>query len=387
MQRAQFEMKTKMLLLLLAAMLTPVTGLQAQEGPPPAAVTVVTLEKQNVTQTRVLPGRVVALGVAEVRPQVSGIILERLFVEGSEVTKGDPLYQIDDAIYGAQVQMSKATVEQAQVALSNAEKDQKRNAELFVRKVVSQKVVDDSNALRDEAYAAFLVAQAQLNAAQIDLDHSIITAPLSGVVGRALTTPGALVTAAQADPLAVIRQIDTVYVDVTASAADIVRRRRAIKLAGGDVVATIDPSVTLSLADGFEYDQTGSVLAIEPQVDPLTGVSVLRLKFPNPDGILLPGMYVNATIPFGAEQGVILAPQQGVSFDRRGEPTALVVNAENVVEPRTLKVEGTRGSDWIVTDGLVEGDRIIVAGLQKTAPGAVVNPQEQTQGDSAEQSD
>ncbi|MCL4142111.1 UNVERIFIED_CONTAM: hypothetical protein GTU68_023532 [Idotea baltica] len=321
------------------------------------------MEAQDVTLTRDLPGRVVALGVAEVRPQVSGIITDQLFEEGATVSEGDPMYRIDDAIYAAQVQMS--------------QRDEERNATLFLRKVVSQTAVDDAKAIRDEARAALVVAQAQLRASEIDLEHTTVRAPLSGVVGRALTTRGALATAAQASPLAIIRQIDAVFVDVAASAADVVRRRRA----AADPESTSDASssdttVTLTLADGSQYDQTGTILAAEPQVNVMTGVSVLRLKFPNPDGILLPGMYVNATLPAGTATGAILAPQEGVSRDRRGEPTALIVNDENAVELRSLTVMGTRGTDWIVTEGLEAGDRVIVAGLQKVTTGAVVAPQE-----------
>lgn len=362
--------------LLALAGFAPASGI-AQEAPPPAAVTVVTMQAQDVTLTRDLPGRVVALGVAEVRPQVSGIITDQLFEEGATVSEGDPMYRIDDAIYAAQVQMSRASLEETRVALANAERDEERNATLFLRKVVSQTAVDDAKAIRDEARAALVVAQAQLRASEIDLEHTTVRAPLSGVVGRALTTRGALATAAQASPLAIIRQIDAVFVDVAASAADVVRRRRAAaEPESTSDVSSSDTTVTLTLADGSQYDQTGTILAAEPQVNVMTGVSVLRLKFPNPDGILLPGMYVNATLPAGTATGAILAPQEGVSRDRRGEPTALIVNDENTVELRNLTVLGTRGTDWIVTEGLEAGDRVIVAGLQKVTTGAVVAPQE-----------
>ncbi|MEB8386641.1 efflux RND transporter periplasmic adaptor subunit [Rhodobacteraceae bacterium KMM 6894] len=363
-------------LVLCALILSVPVSAKAQNAPPPPAVTVVTLQAQDVTLTSELPGRVVALGVAEVRPQVSGIITEQLFEEGGAVKQGDPMYRIDDAIYEAKVQMSRAATEQARVAVRNAERDESRNAELFLRNVVSQTAVDDSKAIRDEARAALVVAQAQLKSSEIDLEHTTVRAPLSGVVGRALTSRGALATAAQANPLAVIRQIDNVFVDVTASAADVVKRRRTASGAQAAAPVFLDTTVTLTLADGLPYDQTGTILAMEPQVNALTGVSVLRLKFPNPDGILLPGMYVNATLPSGTAKGAILAPQEGVSRDRRGAPTALVVNSDNTVELRNLTVVGTRDNNWIVTDGLAAGDRLIVAGLQKAPPGAVVSPQE-----------
>ncbi|WP_323781186.1 efflux RND transporter periplasmic adaptor subunit [Leisingera sp.] len=354
------------------------TAAQAQDAPPPQAVTVVTLQAEDVTLSSELPGRVVALGVAEVRPQVSGIIVERLFLEGGTVKEGDPLYRIDDAIYDAQVQQARASVAQAKANLTAAEKEEQRIAELFQRGVAAQQAIDDSLAGRDAARAGLLVAKAQLQAAEINLKHTVVEAPLSGRVGRALTTQGALVTAQQADPMAVIRQIDRVYVDVTASTADVLRYTRARDAQDeGDRGLELDPTVTLTLADGMTFEHRGTLLAAEPQVDPQTGVAVLRLQFPNPDGLLLPGMYVKAHVPVGLAPDVVLAPQQGVGRDRRGQPTALVVNKDNVVEARVLTVLGTQDSRWIVSEGLAAGDRLIVAGLQKTGPGATVIPEEQ----------
>lgn len=359
---------------LLALAAAPAT---AQEGRPPQPVTVVTLQSEDVTLTSELPGRVVALGVAEVRPQVSGIIVERLFQEGGLVAAGDPLYRIDDAIYKARVAQARASVAQAKANLTAAEKEENRLAELFQRGVASQQAIDDSVAARDAARAGLLVAEAQLQAAEIDLEHTVIKAPLSGRVGRALTTQGALVTAQQADALAVIRQIDSVYVDVTASTADVLRYSRARdEREKGANEPALDPTVTLTLADGMSFEHRGTLLAAEPQVDPQTGVAVLRLKFPNPDELLLPGMYVKAHVPVGLAHNVVLAPQRGVGRDRRGQPTAMVVNDDNVVEARVLTVLGSRGSDWIVSEGLAAGDRLIVAGLQKIAPGAIVAPEE-----------
>ncbi|PVB60100.1 efflux RND transporter periplasmic adaptor subunit [Labrenzia sp. 011] len=360
--------------------------LAQQKTPPPPAVTVVTLEAQDVTLRADMPGRVVAYGVAEVRPQVSGIIVERLFEEGARVKKGDPLYRIDKAVYAATVQQAKAVVAQAEAALTAADKDLKRAKQLLEREVASQQVVDDATAERDAAQAGLLLAKAQLLSAEINLDYTTISAPLSGIVGRTLTTQGALVTAQQAEPLAVIRQIDKVYVDVAASTSDILRYNRS-KLAhpSSDDTGGLDPKVTLTLADGTTYDQTGTMRAAEPQIDPQTGVAVLRLEFPNPEQLLLPGLYVKAHLPVELAKNVVLAPQQGISRDRRGQPTALIVNDENIVEPRTLTVRGTQGSDWIVSDGLKAGDRLIVAGFQKIAPGATVTPQEQSAPDTVAQ--
>ncbi|MBN2905801.1 MAG: efflux RND transporter periplasmic adaptor subunit [Rhodobacteraceae bacterium] len=340
---------------------------------PPAAVTVVTLRAQDVTLTAVLPGRVVASGVAEVRPQVAGIITERLFEEGGEVTVGDALYQIDPATYQAQVAAARAAVAQTRATLNAAQREAQRVQTLLDRKVVSQQNVDDAVSARDAAAAGLQVAQAQLQAAEIELDRTTIKAPLSGRVGRSLTTRGALVTAGQTSPLAVIRSLDPVYVDVTMSAAELVAWRRGHM---DEALKDADRTVTLRLPDGGGYDQTGLLTAAEPYVDEQTGVVVLRMEFSNPDQLLLPGMYVQVDLPKGLAENVVLAPQEAVSRDRRGRPTAMVVTAQNTVEERVLNVLADRGSDWIVTDGLADGDRIIVAGLQKIAPGATVTPQE-----------
>ncbi|TCP41322.1 efflux RND transporter periplasmic adaptor subunit [Rhodovulum marinum] len=351
----------------------------AQQGPgqggerPPTPVTVVTLAAQDVTLTTRLPGRVVASGVAEVRPQVAGLIIERLFEEGAEVALGDALYRIDAASYEAQVAAAEAAVAQATATLRAARKEADRIQTLLARNVTSQQNVDDAVAARDAAEAGLKVAEAQLLAARIDLERTTITAPLAGTVGRSLTTRGALVTAGQAQPLAVIRSLDPVYVDVTMSAAELIAWRR------GHLETTLqnaDRTVSLNLPDGGGFDHEGELTAAEPYVDEQTGVVVLRMEFPNPDKLLLPGMYVQVDMPTGVVQGAILAPQEGVSRDRRGRPTAMVVTPENVVEERVLTVIGDRGSDWIVTGGLADGDRMVVAGLQKIAPGATVAPEE-----------
>lgn len=346
----------------------------AQQNPrPPQAVTVVTLKSQDATLTSMLPGRVVASSLAEVRPQVSGIIRERLFEEGAEVTAGEPLYRIDSATYQAQVAATVAAVAQAKANLVSAEKEAARITTLVARQIVSQQDLDTVIAARDSAAAAVQVAEAQLQSANIELDRATVRAPLSGVVGRSLTTQGALVTAGQAAPLAVIRDLDPVYVDVTQSAAELIRWRR------GHTETTLggaDRTVKLNLADGERYDQTGTLTAAEPNVDEQTGVIVLRMKFSNPDRLLLPGMYVEVELPLGLARNVLLVPQEAVRRDRRGRPTALVVTPDNVVEQRTLTVLRDRGATWIVSEGLKDGDRVIVEGVQKIAVGATVNPEE-----------
>jgi len=349
---------------------------QAPQGArPPQAVTVVTLTAQDVTLTADLPGRVVASGVAEVRPQVNGIIIERLFEEGSDVTVGQALYHIDPASYEAKVTAAQAQVAQATATLKAAQRDAARQAELVRRRIASERTNDEAIAARDEAEAGLQVAQAELQTAEIELERTTIKAPLAGVIGRSLTTQGSLVTNGQADPLAIIRTIDPVLVDVTQSAAEILAWRRGLMQ---EQLKEAAPEVILTLADGSQFEHAGSLKAAEPYVNEQTGVVTLRLEFPNPERFLLPGMYVRVALPQGVVHNAILASQKGVSYDRRGLPTALVVNADNVVEARTLDVIDVRGTNWIVRSGLAAGDRLIVEGLQKVQPGMTVAPEEQS---------
>ncbi len=359
----------------------PVSAQEAQDAPPPA-VSVETLEAQSVTLTSVLPGRVRASSEAEVRPQVSGIVTERLFEEGGLVDAGDVLYRIDPASYEAAVAQAEASVSQAEATLRAAEREAGRIQTLSQRGVSSTANEDDAISARDAAAAGLEVARAQLRTAQIELDRTEIRARLSGRIGFSEASPGALVTASQATPLSIVRALDPVYVDVTQSAADLLKWRRREGPA-----ADSPREVSLELADGSTYPSRGKLSAAEPHVDEQTGVVVLRMSFPNSDGLLLPGMYVQVEMPTGREDNVFLVPQEGVSRDRRGNPTALVVNGENVVEERALTIVQDRDSDWIVSDGLSAGDRVVVAGLQKIAPGATVSPEEREESGSAEAKD
>lgn len=344
-----------------------------QQGRPPPTVTVQTVQPQDLTLTTTLPGRVVASGMAEVRPQVAGIVTDRLFQEGGRVEAGDVLYTIDPASYQAAVAQAEAAVAQAQAQLNAAQKEEVRQQELASRNVSSTAALDAAIAARDSALAGLQAARAQLNATQIELDRTKIKARLSGEIGRSLTSQGALVTASQASPLAVIRNIDTVYVDVTQSAAEIIEWRRGNAGARmGDSMA----EVSLTLADGSVYDQKGRLTAAEPDVNEQTGVVVLRMSFDNPDKLLLPGMYVQVEMPTRIAKAVFLVPQEAVSRNRRGQPVAMVVGAENVVEARQLTVVQDMGGDWVVSDGLNAGDRIVTVGLQMASPGATVTPEE-----------
>ncbi|SFG25737.1 membrane fusion protein, multidrug efflux system [Palleronia marisminoris] len=357
--------------------LAAASGASAQDAPPPG-VTVVTLEPQDVTLTSTLPGRVHASSEAEVRPQVSGIVTERLFEEGSLVEAGELLYRIDPVSYEAAVAQARAAVAQAEAQLRAAEREAERTQTLSERGISSAATEDDAVSARDAAAAGLEAAKAQLQIAEIELDRTEIRARLSGRIGFSEASQGALVTASQTTPLAVIRALDPVHVDVTQSAADLLAwRRREGPEADGE------REVSLTLADGSTYDAKGQLSAAEPHVDEQTGVVVLRMSFPNPDGLLLAGMYVQVEMPTGTADDVFLVPQEGVSRDRRGNPSALVVNAENVVESRDLTVVQDRGTDWIVEGGLEPGDRVIVAGLQKVAPGATVTPAERQAAEAA----
>ncbi len=349
-------------------------ALTAQQGPVP--VTVVTVEPQDVTLTSLLPGRVAASAEAEVRPQVNGIITERLFDEGADVAEGDPLYQIDQSTYEATVRQARASVAQAEAVLRAAEREARRLVELQSRNVASEQALDEAVSARDSAEAGLELARAQLNSAEIELSRTTIRARLSGRIGLSQTSQGALVTASQAQPLAVIRNINPVYVDVTQSAADLLRWRRGET---EDALRGADATVRLILADGSDYSETGHLRAAEPNVDAQTGVVTLRMEFDNPDLLLLPGMYVQVLMPVEVAKGVYLVPQESVVRDRRGRPNVWVVNAENVIEERAIGIIQDRDADWVVNEGLEPGDRLVVSGFQKTAPGATVAPEERAE--------
>jgi len=360
--------------ILMASVCALTSAATAQQGPVP--VTVISVTPQDVTLTSLLPGRVAASAEAEVRPQVNGIITERLFDEGADVTEDDPLYQIDRATYEASVRQARASVAQAEAQLRAAEREARRLTTLQARNVASEQALDEATAARDSAEAALELARARLNSAEIELSRTTIRARLSGRIGLAQTLQGALVTASQAQPLAVIRKIDPVYVDVTQSAADLLRWRRGET---EEALRGADATVRLILADDSVYSETGQLKAAEPNVDPQTGVVTLRMQFDNPELLLLPGMYVQVEMPVEVAEAVYLVPQEAVVRDRRGRPTAWVVNEENVIEETSLGIVQDQGSNWVVDEGLSPGDRLVVAGFQKTAPGATVAPEERTE--------
>ena len=333
-------------------------GCQESVSPPAAQtpqVGVVTLQPQPYTLTSELPGRTSAYRVAEVRPQVNGILQKRLFEEGSEVKAGQQLYQIDAAVY-------QASYKSAEASLASARSLAERYRELVGDQAVSKQAYD-------EARAAQLAAEAALERASIDLRYTKVLAPIAGRIGRSAVTEGALVSNGQAAALATIQQLDPIYVDVTQSATELLRLRR--ELADGQLEQAGDNAarVRLTLEDGSAYAHEGRLEFSEVSVDESTGSVTLRAVFPNPEHLLLPGMYVQAELVAGVNRQAILAPQQGVTRNPRGDATALVVNASNVVEARVLQASRTAGNYWLVTSGLVAGDRLITEGLQFVKPG------------------
>ena len=345
-----------------------------QDGPPqgPGAVpvTVVTLTAQAVTLTRELPGRTSAFMVAEVRPQVSGIVRQRLFTEGGMVTAGEPLYQLDDATYQADYASARAEVARAQAALDTARSRARRSAELVASNLVSQQENDNAvDALR-QAEADFAAAEAALHKQAVILRYTRVNAPISGRIGKSSVTQGALVTANQEAPLAKVQQLDPMYVDVTQSSAELLELRR--QLAASKVEDARDQPVTILLEDGTRYGHDGRLAFSEVTVDPTTGSYGIRVVVPNPDNLLLPGMYVRAVIGSAVREGALLAPQQAIVRNSKGEPTAMVVGKDDRIEVRAVKVSHAIGDKWLVEDGLAAGERVVVEGFQKIRPGVTV---------------
>lgn len=345
----------------IAVAMLSLTGCQESSAPQTQQtpqVGVVTLEAKPFALTSEVPGRTSAYRIAKVRPQVNGIIQKRLFTEGSEVKAGQQLYQIDPATY-------QAAFKSAQATQLSAKSLADRYKLLVADKAVSQQAYD-------EARAAALQAEAALEQARIDLRYTKVMAPISGRIGRSAVTEGALVSNGQASAMATIQQLDPIYVDVTQSSKELLRLRR--DLAEGRLQKASDSAakVALKLEDGSRYAHEGTLEFSEVAVDESTGSVTLRAVFPNPDHLLLPGMFVHAELLSGVKENAILAPQQGVTRNQRGEPTAMVVNAENKVEQRVLKADRTAGNAWLVEDGLKDGDRLITEGLQFVQPGAEV---------------
>jgi membrane fusion protein (multidrug efflux system) len=345
----------------------PSTG-SGQAGQPPE-VGVVTVAARPTTLTTELPGRTSPYRIAEVRPQVGGIIKERPFEEGGQITAGQVLYQIDAAPYQAAYDSAAAALERARATLERARLKAERYANLVKTKAISQDDYDDAEAAFKEAEASVAVAGADLETARINLDHTRVTSPIDGRIGRSVMTQGALVTAYQELALATVQQLDPIYVDLTQSSTQLLRLRRALEDGRLARASDAQPKVTLILEDGSTYEHSGQLAFSEVTVDEGTGAVTMRATFPNPDHVLLPGMFVRAIVEEGVRRDAVLVPQQGVQHDRRGNAVALVVAEDGTVAQRTLETDRAMGSKWLIDDGLEPGDRLIVEGSQKVRAG------------------
>ncbi|HWI41684.1 MAG TPA: efflux RND transporter periplasmic adaptor subunit [Verrucomicrobiae bacterium] len=333
-------------------------------------VGVVTVQPQRVALTTELPGRTSASLVAEVRPQVGGIVLKRAFTEGSDVKAGELLYQIDPSTYQAAYASAKAALARAEANIIPIRLKSQRYGELVAINAVSKQECDETNALLKQAEAEIEGAKAALETARINLAHTKVTAPISGRIGRSSITTGALVTANQAAPLATIQQLGQVYVDVTQSSADLLRLKQTLDR--GQVKKGASAKVKLLLENGQPYPLEGSLKFSDVTVDQSTGSVTVRTVFPNPKEVLLPGMYVRALLEEGVNEQAILVPQRGVTRDPAGNALVMVVGKEEKVEPRIIKAERTVADSWLVSDGLKPGDRVILEGIQKARPGTPV---------------
>ena len=339
------------------------------KGEPPRAagaapaVSVVTVKTQSLTLSTQLPGRTAPLRIAEIRPQVNGLILRRLFKEGADVRAGQVLYEIDPAPFQAALDTAMAGLARAEASSHSIQARAERVKALLADRAVSQQDFDDADAALKQVDAEIASWRAQVQTARINLGYARITAPISGRIGKSSVTDGALVTAFQPLALATIQQLDPIYVDVTQSTNDLLRLRR--RFGKNDAQAGSDLNkVKLILEDDTPYDQEGRLQFRDISVEPSTGSVVLRLMFPNPDGILLPEMFVRAQIREGTNEQAICLPQQGVLRNPKGDPYVFVVNAEDKVETRMLTLEREIGSEWLVSSGVKAGDRVIVEGVQ-----------------------
>ena len=354
---------------------------------PPAAVDVVTLHAAPLQLMSELTGRTAPLRVAEVRPQVNGIILKRLFTEGSDVKAGQLLYQIDPAVYQAAVASAKANLAKAQANEQSARLKAQRYAELVKVKAISRQEYDDADAAWKQQVAEIGAAKAALQSANINLAYTKITAPISGRIGKSAVTEGALVTAQQADSLTSISQLDPMYVDVRQSTADLLRLKRQVaagKLTQGKQDGA---KVSFQLEDGSQYGEQGTLQFSDVTVDETTGMVTLRVLVPNPHDLLLPGMFMRATLQEGERPQGLLVPQTAVTRTPKGGATVMVVTADNKVELREVQLSRVVGDSWVVESGLKAGEKVIVAGLQKVKPGALVAPAERASNTTTTQAD
>lgn len=342
---------------------------------PPQAVAVIEATPEAIPVVNDLPGRIAPTRIAEVRPRVAGLIVERVFRQGAVVEAGDPLYRIDAEQFQVQVDRAKAVLAEAEARRIAAQQLADRQEELRARAVVSAQQYDDAVAGLARANAGVAVAKAEVAAAEIDLKHTVVEAPIAGTIGRARITEGALVSPTNVESLATIQQLDPVYADFTQPSNALLALRRAHEAGRLERDEDGEAAVHLMFDDDSEYDHVGKLLFSEATVDVTTGQVTLRGEFANPEGKLLPGMYVRIRIQQGVEQGALAVPQQAVQRDAGGLAQLYIVDAENKVEIRTVTTGRVIGDRWVIEEGLKPGDKVIVEGFQKIRPGATVAPE------------
>ncbi len=348
----------------------PGNGAQAGHGGAAPQVTVLTIQPRPVALTAELAGRTTPYLIAEVRPQITGVIKARAFTEGSEVKAGQVLYQVDSASYEATLESARATLAKAEANLTTTKLKAGRYEELAGIDAVSKQARDDAQAALKQAQADVSAAQAAVRTAQIELGYTRVSTPISGRIGRSAVTPGALVTANQATALATVQQLDPIYVDVTQTSAEMLRLQRDLAEGRLQRAGNGQAKVKLLLEDGSTYPLEGKLQFSELSVDTGSGSVTLRAVFPNPQRQLLPGMYVRAIVEKGVSEQAILVPQAAVSRDAKGNATALVLGPDGKVQARTLQTAQSVGDQWLVSSGLKAGDKLIVDGLHKVQPGA-----------------
>lgn len=374
----QFTNKTRLFTavgLLIGGVMMTGCGKKTTAAPPPAAppeVGVMVVQPQRVTLTTELPGRTTPHLIAEVRPQVTGIIQKRLFTEGSDVKAGQVLYQIDPATYQAAFASARAAQARAEATLNTVRLKAERYRDLVKIKAVSQQDDDDAQAALKQAEADVAATKAAVETARINLSYTRVSAPISGRIGRSAVTDGALVTASQPAALATIQQLSSMYVDVTQSSTELLKLKQSLASGLLKSNGASQARVKLLLEDGSAYPLTGALKFSEVTVDQSTGSITLRAVFPNPKQTLLPGMFVRAVVEEGESPQAILVPQRGVTRNPKGEAIVMIVGAEEKVEPRVIKVARTVGENWLVSEGLKAGDRVILEGVQKARPGTAV---------------
>ncbi|HEI8933681.1 TPA: efflux RND transporter periplasmic adaptor subunit [Citrobacter freundii] len=332
-------------------------------------VGVVTLAPSSVNIKSELPGRALAFEIAEIRPQVGGIIIKRNFVEGDKVSKGESLYQIDPAPLQARLDSAKGALAKAQATANNVRLTLNRQSALIKSNYVSRQDYDTTRSQLNEAQANVAVAKTDLEQATINLRYANVTSPIDGISGKSSVTVGALVTANQENSLVTVQRLDPIYVDLTQSVQDFLRLKE--EKANGKIAQQQGKiPVELMLENGKPYRHTGTLEFSDPAVDETTGSVTLRAIFPNPEGEILPGMYVTALLDEGSQQNVLMVPQQGITHNEQGKATALILDQENVVQLREINAVKAVGNQWLVTAGLRPGDRVIVSGLQRIRPGS-----------------